>query len=800
MKHIRTYLTVFLLLLLVGGVAAGGIYYWAARELPDFRKVSDYRPSLVTTVLARDKSVIGQFYHEKRFLVTLDEMPKFLPLAFLAAEDAQFYQHEGVDPLAIVRAFLANLEAGKARQGGSTITQQLIKGLVLSPERTYERKIKEAILAYRLEKHLSKNEILSIYLNHIFLGVNSYGVEAAARSIFGKTAKELNLAECALIAGLPQAPSSYNPYRYPDAAKNRQLYVLRRLREMQWISLAEYEQAVTAPLVYKGMNEGYMPEAAWYVEEVRRQLLSMFSEENAGKYGLELEKYGEDAVYELGLTVQTAMEPVQQIAANQALREGLEKASKRSGWNGPVERIDTANRDARLSEWAFHPSDLQGQEWVKALVTGVTEQGATVRLGAYNGFIDVKTMSWARQPNIKIAAANAPAVKDARKVLAAGDVVWTSAVADPKAAYNPTAYTQDIPIPLALQQYPNVQGALVSFEPQNGDVVAMVGGYNFSDSQFIRATQAMRQPGSSFKPIVYSAALDKGFTAGSIVKDAPVVVLGESALSTWRPKNYEDGFRGDMLLRTALALSRNMCTIRVAQQIGLDTVVERAKLLGFPQYFPEELSISLGAVAISPTDMARAYSAFANSGMVTEPRFIIEVLDYNGQQLINNESSVREAISPQNAFIMATLLKEVVNSGTGTRARVAGHNVGGKTGTTNEEQDAWFIGITPHLVSSIYLGYDQPRPMGKLETGGLAAAPIYGAYAVKALESYPPDDFAMPSGIHMVSVRERAAAFGKDGADRSFTLPFMEGTGPDATASGGPEATKPAEDLLKQIY
>lgn len=797
-----------LVLLVLGAAGVAGVYIWAARDLPEITRLGDYKPPLATTVLARDGSLIGLLYNEKRFMVSLQDVPKELPRAFLAIEDAGFYEHEGVDPKAVVRAFIANLQSGGISQGASTITQQVIKRLLLTPERKYERKIKEAILAYRLERYLTKDEILTIYLNQTFLGANAYGVEAAARTYFGKHAKDLTLAECALIAGLPQAPSRYNPYRDPAAAKNRQMTVLRRMREIRWITEAEYDAAAGQPLVYHAMAENMGWEGAWYLEEVRRRLIDMLSEENAKKAGITLPFYGEQAVYELGLTVRTAMEPRAQSAADKALRNGLEVTGKRHGWQGPLEKIPADQVLHRLAETRFSPGALLNGAWTKAVVVKVTEKEAEVRLGPYAGVIPVKNMSWARTPNPNIVAAYAPAVKDARKVLEAGDVVWVSAseTIDPKTKkpipYDPQSVTDDTVIPLRLEQYPEVQGALVSVEPGSGDVVAMVGGYSFAASQFNRATQAHRQPGSSFKPIVYSAALDNGFTPASVILDAPVVYTDPYTGKMWRPGNFEKNFNGPMLLRTALALSRNLCTIRVAQQMGIAAVVERAKALGLEPDFPEALSISLGAVAVSPLNMAQAYTAFANGGMVSTPRFILSIHDDQGKPVYQAAPELREAVSPQNAFLMAALLKDVVNAGTANRAKVLGRPLGGKTGTSNDEKDAWFLGITPSLVTAVYVGYDQVKPMGRQETGGHVALPIFVDYAKIALEAYPPDDFPVPPGITFARVDGQTGAPAGPDSTKILTLPFYAGTEPgrETEESRSAEAAKRGEDLLKQLF
>ena len=786
-------------LILVGFGSALGIYYWAARDLPDYRSIADYRPALVTTVLARDGTVMGQLYEEKRFPLTFEEIPESLRLAFLAVEDAEFYNHEGVNPVAILRAFIANVQSGKTTQGGSTITQQLIKQLLLTPERKIKRKIQEAILAYRLERYLSKNEILGIYLNHIFLGSHSYGVEAAARTYFGKHANELTLAECALIAGLPQAPSGYNPYRYPDEAQKRQRHVLRRLRECNWITEAQHAEALNQPLVYTSLREGMGPEVAWYFEEVRRRLIDMFSEERMLGSGRTLPVYGEQAIKTLGLTVQTAMNPSQQIAADRALRRGLVDLSKRQGWLGPIRTVAAELLDATVQLSTFTPNDFANEGWAETVVVQVDEKGADVRLGLYKGRIAVKDMGWARIPNPKVAGIHSTeAIKDARKVLHPGDVIWVSAKVDSKKSYAPHEVTPETIIPLSLQQHPEVQGALVSIEPETGSVVALSGGYSFGDTQFNRATQAMRQPGSAFKPIVYSAAMDNGFTPGSIILDMPVAQLPEQIEFVWRPSNYSGGFTGKILLRTALAQSRNVCTIRVAQQIGIPSIIERAKALGLEPNFPEVLSISLGAVAVTPLNLTQAYTAFANQGMLCKPLLITKVTDSEGNVLFEQEPELREAISPQNAFIMASLLKDVVNAGTATKAKVLGRPIAGKTGTTNEEMDAWFVGLTPHLVTGVFVGYDRLKPLGRLETGGSAALPIFVDYGKQVLDAYPPDDFPAPEGIVMAKVDPKSGLLvGESGS--GLVLPFKAGTEPQRAAASSGGGAKAGEDLLRQF-
>lgn len=781
-------------LLIVGAVlgvgAVGMVFFWASRDLPDIRRIADFSPPQVTTVLARDGSLLGSLYHEKRYMVSLSEMSRFIPLSFLAAEDDGFYRHGGVDPVAIIRAAINNFQRGGTGQGGSTITQQIIKQLLLSPEKSYERKIKEAILAYRLEKNLSKDEILTIYLNQIFLGQHAYGVEAAARTYFGKHATDITLAESALLAGMPQAPSRYNPFRNPQAAKNRQMYVLQRLLALQWISQEEYNQAAAEPLVYWTMPEGESRSAAWYMEETRRRLLDYFNESRLRQLGIKTPKSGEDFVYEAGLTVRTAMDPEHQAAAENALRQGLLELDKRQGWRG-AEALSPQQQKEFLQKSSFTPLDLAGGSWVRALVSTVTKSGATLALGnKYKGFIAATTLGWARSPNPQLSGFTPPASRDPRTVLKPGDLVWVSIALEKDQELDTEKLRPETPIPLLLQQKPLVQGALVSIEPESGDVVALVGGYQFGDDHFNRATQAQRQPGSTFKAIVYSAGIDNGFTASSTVMDTPFSHVNPYTGKVWTPGNSDGQFHGPLPLYRALALSRNVCSVRVAQRIGIGKVIERAKDLGLEPDFPRELAVSLGAVAVSPLNMAQAYTAFANNGMVCTPRIITSITDAQGRELFRQDPACRQAISPQNAFIMASLLKRVITEGTGRRANVLDRPLAGKTGTTNEQRDAWFVGFTPHLVSSVYVGYDQVRNLGRGEQGGRTALPIFVYYRQAIEDRYPSDDFPQPDNI---IIESNGLPYKADVPREGFYT--EEGT----PAAPAPEVQQ-GEDLLRQLF
>ena len=821
-------LLVFLGLGVLGTISGVAVMFWASRDLPSYTQVSDYRPPQVTTVYAADGSVLGYFYDEKRFLVNLAEMPPYLPKAFLAAEDASFYQHDGINPKAIVRAFIKNMQAGATVEGGSTITQQLVKRLLLTSERSYVRKLKEAILAYRLERYLSKDDILNMYLNQIFFGHSSYGVEAAARTYFGKHVGELTLAESAVLAALPQAPSRTNPYADPAATKDRQRYVLRRMLTENFITQEEHDAALNEILVYRSMPDPSWKLGAWYLEEVRRMLIDFFKEENVRDLGLPLERYGRDALYNAGLHIYTAMKPKHQQAAESALREGLYNTSKRHGWQGPVEHLEPEQYEGFFSKNVFVPQDLDNAGWVKALVTKVSSREAQVRMGSFTGVIGAKQVEWARQPNPALAPEDAGQIRTPLQVLKVGDVIWVSAVgaqgdANPLGApatqpgapqdsnieavppYDSSAVTFDKPIALALEQVPMVSGAIISEEIENGDVVALAGGYEYNYlDQYNRATQAIRQPGSAFKPVVYSAAIDNGFTAASMIDDSPFVADrgSEENVSTWRPSNFDGNFRGPTLLRTALAQSKNLCTIRVAHALGIQPILDRAREMGIEDNIPRDLSISLGSHAVTPMVMTEVYSAFASGGQRVKPRLIHRIEDSWRHTIVTFSPEKIDSVTPQNAYIMATLLKEVIRTGSGFRAKHLKRPIGGKTGTSNEERDAWFVGFSPFLVTTVYTGYDTPRPMGKWETGSRVTVPVFAKYREAVELDYPDEDFVMPPGVKMVSIDPENGFLAGILTEHSFELPFITGTEPTAVSGAprrrGDDDVRGAEEIFQQ--
>ena len=774
-------------MLLVGLGAGAGLYLWVVKDLPRVEAITDYNPPLTTTVYTRNDQVLGYLARENRFLRSLGDMADVVPKCFLAAEDHAFFEHEGVDFLGILRAAIKNIKAGSIVQGGSTITQQVIKALLLTPERSYERKLKEAILAYRLEKNLEKNEILTIYLNEIYLGHGAYGVEAASRTYFGKHVDELTLAEASLLAGLPKAPSLYDPYKNMHLARARQRYVLSRLLDLEWITREEYSRALQAEIALETMSDPSWQVGGYYLEEVRKWLV---------------QKYGEQMTYTGGLEVRTNVDLAHQQAAEQALQDGLVASSKRRGWRGPVsgEQRDKATVQSGAAD---NSTRWIPEDWLLVQVNAVDSGGAEVSFGNQTGWIDVSSMAWCREPNPEKAPEDVPAVKDARQVLQAGDQVWASPPQEGEKDQEGTGDAKK----LELQQLPQVQGALLSMDPRTGEVLAMVGGFSFQATQFNRALQAQRQPGSAFKPIVYSAALDNGFTPASVLLDAPIVFSDRATNSTWKPENYEQRIFGPTLLRTALVKSRNLVTIRLARQIGIDTVITRAKTLGLQAEFPRDLSVSLGSAAVSLKDLCQAYSAFARNGSTIYPRLVDKVTGPWGEELYASEMVTGEGIGAQTAYIITSLLQDVVTSGTGWRVRALDRPVAGKTGTTDDQKDAWFMGYAPYLLTGVFVGFDQPRPMGKYETGSRAASPIWLQYRQAVEDGYPVQDFAQPRGIVMAKVDAANGLLAGPGTEKSYLLPFKAGTQPtrisqraSRESEGGGSGKQGEEETLKSLF
>jgi penicillin-binding protein 1A len=772
-------------IILIGCAAAAGlaVYYSISKDLPKITSLADYHPSIITTVYADDNRKIAEFFEERRIVIPLTEMPRTMIDAFVAAEDSRFYKHRGIDFISIVRAFFKNLEAGTIVQGGSTITQQVTKSFLLTPERSYKRKFKEAVLAYRIDKAFSKEDILYLYLNQIYLGHGAYGVQAASENYFGKSAKDLNLAECAMLAGLPQAPSKYSPFKHPERAKQRQIYVLNRMVDEGYITNIQATEAINTSLDIKPRRNLYIEEVPFYTEHVRRHLEK---------------KYGKDVLYTQGLKVYTAVNLEMQKIARDEIQKGLFELDKREGYRGPLEHIKPEEIESFSQTLRAEPENnpLEEGAIVKAVVIAVDDRKKTVviRMGKAQGTIALEDMLWARKPNLEIAYYETK-LKRPSQALAVGDVILVRLTGKEEGKDLWAA---------ALEQIPIAQSALMCIEAGTGLVKAMIGGRDFSATQFNRAIQSRRQPGSAFKPIIYAAALDKQFedptkiyTPATIIMDSAIVFKDEERDSTWKPRNYKETFYGPTLLRNALAQSRNLVTIKILQDIGVDYAIEYATKLGIESNLSRDLSIALGSSGISLLELLRAYSVFANQGYLVEPVFILKVVDRNGKVLEEMAPERKKVIEKSTAYLMTSLLEGVVKYGTGWRIKALNRPVAGKTGTTNNLFDAWFVGYTPEYITGVWVGLDEEAPMGKGETGSRAASPIWLGFMQRVLEDKPVQVFQAPDGIVFAKIDADTGLLPVPESKNVVFECFKEGTAP-TTYTKRPDEARETEDLFKK--
>ena len=759
---------VFLVFLLIGsGAWLWYVWHVWSSNLPYIGTLKDYRPPLITEVYSDSGEVIGRLWEERRILTSLDRLPKHLIQAFIAAEDSRFYQHEGVDLLSIIRALIRNTLAGRIEQGGSTITQQVAKSLLLKDtEKTYRRKVREATLSIQIEKEFSKEKILFLYLNQIYLGQGAYGVESAARTYFDKSAADLSIAESAMLAGLTQAPSRYSLLNHFEKAKSRQQYVLQRMKEEGYISRDQELEAWATEIVIKEKPENTFEKAPYFTEHVRKYLE---------------QKYGRDLLYKGGLKIHTTLHLDLQRKAQAAVRKGLLELDKREGYRGPLKRLSVEQRGSFRRSLAASQASFPSRagDVAQGLVEKVDEAGneVVVNLGSKEGVLSVSDMRWARKPNPEVSHGESP-VRNVRDVLQAGDVVL---VRIKEEAPESGGWK------LALEQEPEVQGALFCMEAATGLVRAMVGGQQFSESQFNRAVQARRQPGSSFKPIIYSAALDSGMTPSTIILDAPYV-SSNSMEDAWKPKNFRETFSGPTLFRDALIQSRNVITVKILKEITVPFVIDYARNLGIESDLASDLSLALGSSGLSLSEMCRAYAVFANGGSLVEPIYVNRVEDRNGAVLENNLPSSKECISAETAFVMTDLLKGVVQEGTGWRVKALKRPVAGKTGTTNDLRDAWFVGYTPSLVTGVWVGYDDRRSMGQGETGSRAATPIWLYFMSEALEGTPSQDFRIPEGIVFAKIDGKTGLLASPRSKPQVLQAFKAGTEPSETSPNPDDA------------
>ncbi|HUY67785.1 MAG TPA: penicillin-binding protein 1A, partial [Alphaproteobacteria bacterium] len=780
----RFYSTLFSLALLglAAAVVAGFLVFdHYSHNLPDYSYLKDYYPPTLTRVYAGDGRMLDTIAAQERIFVPIDAIPKLVRNAFLSAEDRDFYSHGGVDVFGIVRAAIAdigNLARGRRPQGASTITQQVAKDMLLGNQVTLARKIREAILATRLEKSLSKDRILEIYLNEIYLGNHSYGVAAAALNYFDQPLDDLSIAQAAYLAALPKAPSTYSlaggNYKM---ALGRRNWVIGRMLQDGHITQQQAQEALAEPLAMQARAPNDVASAAYFDEEVRRQLVARF---------------GEKQVLTGGLTVKTSLDPHLQNLATRALRAGLIAYDRRArGFRGPVAHFD------HFTDWQKRLAAVKpppgGEDWPLAVVIGFKHDDAYVAFaGDTRGHIPWDELSWARHelPD----GTFGPPVHKPSDVLKIGDVVMVERVKEDAKGkpYPPDTYT--------LRQVPAVEGAIVVLDPNTGRVYALTGGFSAQISQFDRATQAWRQPGSSFKPFVYMAALDKGFTPSSLILDAPFSYNQGPGLPLWQPENYEDNFLGPTPLRVGIEKSRNVMTARLANAIGMPIIVQYAEKFGVVDSMPDLLSYSLGAKETTPLRLTAAYGMIDNGGKRIVPSLIDRVQDRNGKTIWRTDQrdctgcqtgpwqagmvppdipDTREQIEdPRTTYQMVSILEGVVQRGTAHRLGALGIPLAGKTGTTNDSKDTWFMGFTPNLVAGVYVGYDDPRTLGKYETGASVAVPIFERFIKGATKNQPAVPFRMPPGLVEVRVDPATGGLATPGEKDAIWESFIPGTQP----------------------
>lgn len=760
-----------LLLVVIGlGVVFAVIAYYT-QQLPDYKQLAVYEPMITTRFYANDGQLLAEYASEKRIFVPIDSIPKRLIQAFVSAEDKNFYEHNGIDYAGIVRAVLLNIKnrgSGKRLVGASTITQQVAKNFFLSSEMSYSRKIKEALLARRIEQSFDKEHILELYMNEIYLGRRSYGVASAGLMYFNKSLDELTLAEMAFLAALPKGPNNYEPKTHYDAAVARRNYVLNRMVEEGYVSAEEAEEAKKEPITTQDRElNDTVKNADFYNEEIRRVIE---------------QRYGEDALYKGGLSVRTSLDPKLQNIAVNVLEKGLLEYDKRHGYRGVVKHLDN------LKDWQEQLQNVKTPNyfpalWQKAVVLRVEEDNTVIGLeDGQQGIITLDTMKWARKW-LEGQRISDEEVKTPADVFAIGDVIYVSKRSADKGNF------------YLLQQYPTVEGAIVALDPHTGRVLAMVGGISFAKSQFNRAVQAERQPGSSFKPFVYLTALDSGYTPSTLILDAPLVVDQGPGLEKWKPKNYTNIFYGPSTLRVGIEKSRNLMTVRLAQAVGIQKTVEYAKKFGISDKLPAFFSISLGSGETTLLKLTTAYGMLVNGGKKITPSLIDRIQDRYGKTIYKHDvrdcpncngvnatnaavpeiEDTREQIQdPISAYQMVNIMTGVIERGTGRIAQTVKKTLAAKSGTSNDNFDTWFIGFTPDLVVGVFVGFDTPQSLGPKDTGSIVAAPIFRDFMAEALKDKADIPFRIPEGVRLVRVDAKTGKPAKVGAKDAIWEAFRK--------------------------
>jgi penicillin-binding protein 1A len=776
--------TVGTIVFLVGIAAAAGLFWHFSKGLPDYSQLQDYEPAVMTRVHAADGALLAEYARERRLYLPIQAIPKLVINSFIAAEDKNFYEHGGLDISGIMRAtlvYVQNFGTNKRPQGASTITQQVAKNFLLTNEVSLDRKVKEALLALRIERTYSKEKILELYLNEIYLGMGAYGVAAASLLYFDKSVHELTIAEAAYLAALPKAPNNYHPFRQRERAIERRNYVIERLMEDHYISAQDGEKAKREPLNVTPRPTGaHIFAAEYFAEEVRREIY---------------EKYGETKLYEGGLSVRTTLDPKMQVMARKALDDGLVRFDEAHGWRGPVTKLDLAGdwgvklvdvkALADIAPWRLAVVLESGDQTARIGLQPAREPGGSIAKERQVGIIALDGVKWAKP------AAGPERFKQVTKVsqvLQPGDVVYVEPGGKDSNQFR-------------LRQVPEVSGGLVAMDPLTGRVLALVGGFSYDQSQFNRATQALRQPGSSFKPFVYAAALDNGYTPSTIVMDAPVEIDQGPGLPPWRPENYESGkYFGPQTLRFGIEHSRNVMTVRLAQDIGMPLITEYAKRFGVYDDLPPYLSFALGAGETTVMRMTQAYSMFANGGRRITATLIDRIQDRYGKTIYRHDTREclgcdadkwanqpeptlvdrrERVLDPMTAYQITTIMEGVVQRGTAAQAmKDVGRPVAGKTGTTNEDKDVWFVGFTPNLTVGCYIGYDKPRTLGRDATGGHVAAPVVKDFMKLALAGKPGVPFAPPPGIKLIRIDAKTGLRASPGSTGVIVEAFKPGSAP----------------------
>ncbi len=772
------------LLGLIAGVAlvAFAINFYG-QDLPDYKQLQKYEPSIVTRIYAGDGGLLAEYASEKRIFIPIQKIPDRVKQAFISAEDKNFYNHNGVDFYAIARAMITNLRnAGSGRRliGASTITQQVAKNFLLTNEVSYERKIKEAILAMRMEKALNKDQLLELYLNEIFLGQRAYGVAAAAQIYFGKSLEELNIEEAAYLAALPKAPNNYHPTRRTDAATMRRNWVIGRMVEDKYITEEDAKTAQAKPLITEKRIAVDTLEADFFAEEVRRILK---------------EKYGQESLYQGGLSVRSSIDPDLQRIAVKSLRDGLSAYDKRHGWRGPVATLKSTDDWAKGLEKIAIPEGML-DTWRMGVVTDLQNTKATIGFNQNEkANLTLDSVRWARKC-LQDCYALGPEIIKMSQVLKVGDVILVEEVAKETETEKSTQWI--------LRQVPKVQGAIIALDPHTGRVLAMQGGWTQSASSFNRATQAKRQPGSAFKPFVYLSALENGYTPSTLVLDAPFV-HEQAPGDFWRPTNYSNKYYGPSTLRMGIEKSRNLMTVRLADNIGMDKIIGNANKFGIADKMKPFLSYSLGADETTLLRLTSAYGMLVNGGKKITPTFIDRIQDRYGQTVFSFDNrpcancgdlirwdsqktplptDTREQIIDEKiAYQIVSIMEGVVERGTARKLKSLGRPLAGKTGTTNESKDTWFVGFSPDLVVGVFVGFDDPKSLGKRETGSSVAAPIWGDFMKEALKSTPPAPFRVPSGIKNVRINLKTGRLASAADKDVIWEAFIKGTEPDPNDS-----------------